>query len=91
MCEITSGVQAHRKKLSDKGRSLPTFSLFQPMDKKSKSIVIEALIFTALLLCELTFMRHLEFLLNGREKIINSFVIVLCFDQSSKLLAIGER
>ena len=58
MCEITSGVQAHRKKLSDKGRSLPTFSLFQPMDKKSKSIVIEALIFTALLLCELTFMRH---------------------------------
>ena len=58
MCEITSGVQAHRKKLLDKGRSLPTFSLFQPMDKKSKSIVIEALIFTALLLCELKFMRH---------------------------------
>ena len=45
MCEITSGVQVLRKKLEDKGRSLPTFSLFQPMDKKSKSIVIEALIF----------------------------------------------
>ena len=58
MCEITSGVQSHRKKLSDKGRSLPTFSLFQPMDKKSKSIVIKALNFRALLLCELTFMRH---------------------------------
>ena len=58
MCEITSGVKAPRKKLSDKGRSLPTFSLFQPMDKKSKSIVIEALILTAPLLCELTFMRH---------------------------------
>ena len=57
-CEITSGVQAHRKKLEDKGRSLPKFSLFQPMDKKSESIVTEALIFTALLLCELTFMRH---------------------------------
>ena len=58
MCEITSGVQVLRKKLEDKGRSLPTFSLFQPMDKKSKSIVIEALIFTALLLYMLTFMRH---------------------------------
>ena len=57
MCEITTGVQAHRKKLLDKGRSLPTFSLFQPMDKKSKSIVIKALIFTALLLSELTFIR----------------------------------